>query len=46
MEEKVGRELLERCEHLWMPLGISYFNRKRYRRCVKCGLIKGGRVKT
>jgi len=36
------RELLvkKKCTHLWMDLGYSSYNGKRYRRCVDCGLIK------
>ncbi|MFQ6095099.1 MAG: hypothetical protein ACE5NN_03040 [Candidatus Bathyarchaeia archaeon] len=39
MEQK---ELLVKssCKHVWMDLGFSSFNGKRYRRCVKCGFIK------
>jgi len=29
-----------KCRHLWIDLGFSVQNGKRYRRCERCGLIK------
>jgi len=28
------------CKHLWMDLGSSAQNGKRYRRCGRCGQVK------